>query len=357
MLASINNGSSQNNKSSQRLREIQFKADGPVMAIAGGEIRAAVGVDFRGDQAVQLQTAGTPNPGSSFSNIVRNDNINRSIMAGFTEVNVPLVSDANAMPGVAALTLSLSGRYDYYDRYGGKLNPKYGVVYSPVKGINVHASYGTNFAAPNAGLITSIFSVPQTNSNYNLKVATGPYAGETLGTVNVLNIGGGNPDLSPEEAKTYNIGVDFIPTWSFLDGLRLGVTYYHVDYTNLIYKATNVDVITNPAFAQYRIIHPTDAQIADYLRLYPSQQPVTTGYDVIFNSNAINIGAPQVRRPRHRRLLCPADRIHRAVQLQPECQPPADLRPTGEQRPAVHVAVGYDQRPEVEGYGARDLEP
>ena len=294
VLASINNGFTQNNKSSQRLRELQFKADGPLFAIPGGDVRAAIGVDYRGDQAIQLQTAGSMAPGASFFNIVRDDNINRTIAALFTEVNVPLVSDENAKPGIAGLTLSLSGRYDYYDSYGGKVNPKVGVVYSPIKGLNVHSSYGTNFAAPNAGLITSIFSVPQTNSNYNLRVATGPFANELLGTVNVLNIGGGNPDLEPEEAKTFSFGVDYSPTWSFLDGLRVGVTYYKVDYTNLIYKATNVDVVTNPAFAAYRIIHPTDAQIAEYLKLYPSQQPITTGFDVIFNSNAINIGARRI---------------------------------------------------------------
>ncbi len=289
VLASINNGFIQNNKTSQRLREVQFKADGPLFAIGGGDVRAAFGVNYRGDQAIQLQDAGSRATGASFYNVVRDDNINRSIAALFSEINAPLVSDANALPGVAGLTLSLSGRYDYYDTYGGKFNPKIGVVYSPIKDLDIHASYGTNFAAPNTGLITNIFSVPQTNSNYNLKVATGQFTGETLGTVNVLNIGGGNPDLEPEEAKTFSVGFNYAP--NFVEGLRLGATYYNVEYTNLIYKATNVDVITNPAFAAYRIIHPSDAQIADYLRRYPSQQPVTTGYDVIFNSNAINIGA------------------------------------------------------------------
>lgn len=290
VLARINNGASQDNKTSQRLRELQFVADGPVFTIPGGDVRAAVGIDYRGDQAIQLQTAGSRAPGSSFYNVVRDDNINRTIAALFSEVNVPLVSDLNGRPGLEALTLSISGRYDYYDKYGGKFNPKFGVVYAPIDGLNLRGSYGTNFAAPNAGLITNIFSVPQTNSNYNLRVATGPYAGTTLGTVNVLNIGGGNPDLEPEEAKTYSLGFDFTPS-GMLDGLRFGASYYNVKYTNLIYKATNVDVITNPAFEQYRIIFPTDAQIADYLRRYPSQQPVTTGYDVIFNSNAINLGA------------------------------------------------------------------
>jgi iron complex outermembrane receptor protein len=291
VLAQINNGFTQTNKSSQRMRELQFKADGPVMEITGGTVRAALGVDVRQDQAIQLQTAGSRATGASFYNVVRNDDINRYVAAVFGELNVPLVGEANARPGVEALTLSVSGRYDYYQRLGGRVNPKYGVVYSPIKNLNVHASYGTNFAAPNMGLVTSIFSVPQYNSNQNLRVASGPYAGTLLGTINVLNIGGGNPELTPEKAKTYSLGFDYTPTIAMLDGLRFGATWYAVNYTNLIYKATQADVITDPAFEQYRIVFPTAAQVAETLRLYPAQQPVTAPFDFIFNSNAINIGA------------------------------------------------------------------
>jgi iron complex outermembrane receptor protein len=291
VLAQIDNGFTQTNKTSQRMRELQFKADGPVMSIPGGEVRAALGVDVRQDQAIQLQTAGSMKPGASFYNVVRDDDINRYVAAVFGELNVPLVGEANSMPGLRALTLSLSGRYDYYQKLGGRVNPKYGVVYSPIENFNLHASYGTNFAAPNMGLVTSIFSVPQFNSAQNLRVAAGPYAGTLLGTINVLNIGGGNPDLTPEKAKTYSVGFDYSPTFSVFDGLRFGATWYAVDYTNLIYKATQADVITDPAFEQYRIVFPTAAQVAETLRLYPAQQPVTAPFDFIFNSNAINIGA------------------------------------------------------------------
>lgn len=289
VLAQINNGFTQMNKTSQRMRELQFKADGPVMAIEGGEVRAALGVDIRQDQAIQLQTAGSMAPGASFYNVVRNDDINRYVAALFGELNVPLVSSQNAKPLMQALTLSISGRYDYYQKLGGRVNPKFGVVYSPFEDFNLHASYGTNFAAPNMGLVTSIFSVPQYNSNQNLRVATGPYAGTLLGTINILNIGGGNPELTPEKAKTYSFGFDYSP--KFVEGLRFGATWYAVNYTNLIYKATQADVITNPAFEQYRIIFPTQAQVDETLRKYPSQQPVTAPFDFIFNSNAINIGA------------------------------------------------------------------
>jgi iron complex outermembrane receptor protein len=290
VLARIDNGFDQNNIASQRLRELQFKADGPLFAIAGGEVRSALGVDLRNDEAKQLQTAGSTQSTSSFYQIVRNDDVKRTVLAGFFELNVPLVSDKNARPGVRSLTLSVAGRDDYYENYGAKFNPKYGFVWAPIDSLKVRGSYGTSFAAPNAGLLTSIFGVPQPNSNYNLTVAAGPTAGERLATINVYNLGGGNPALQPEEAKTWSAGLDWAPT-AFLDGLRVGVTYYNVLYSNLIYKPTNADVITDPAFIDSRVLHPTAAQIAAAIAFAPPQQPITTSYDLLFNSYAINIGA------------------------------------------------------------------
>jgi iron complex outermembrane receptor protein len=134
--------------------------------------------------------------------------------------------------------------------------------------------------------------VPQTNSKYNLRIAAGPYAGTTLGTINVYNLGGGNPDLEPEEATTWSTGFDWMP--EFADGLKLGVTYYDVLYSNLVYKPTNTDVVTDPAFVDSRVIFPTPAQIAAAIAFAPPQQPITTGYDILFNSYAINIGARKI---------------------------------------------------------------
>jgi iron complex outermembrane receptor protein len=286
VLAQINNDYYQRSKASQRLRELQVKADGPVYTLPGGDIRAALGVDFRTDQAVQLQTAGALGPNLL---TVRDDNISRGVTSGFTELNIPIFSDQNARPGFERLTLSLSGRYDYYEKYGGQFNPKYGAVWEPIRGISLHGSYGTSFAAPNMGMITSTFTVPRTNRVTNLTDVT---TGIFLGTINELNPGGGNPDLKPEEATTWSVGVDFVP--DYVPGLRFSTTYYEVEYRNTVYQPTTADVLTNPQFAMYRIIHPTQAQIDEVLRAMPPQGPITTGFDAIIWYNAQNMGVRRV---------------------------------------------------------------
>ena len=294
VLAKINNGFTQANKASQRLRDLSFKTDGPLFALPGGEVRAAFGVEIRDEQMKQLQVGGGPQ--SSYYKVLRNDNLERVVTSSFGELSVPIVGDANELPFVHSLTLSLAGRADYYPAYGTKYNPKVGLVWSPTPGVSLHGSYGTSFAAPNLGLITSPFSVPQPNTNQTgFTIASGPYAGEKLGVLNQLNISNGHvpgtPDLQPETANTYSLGVDLQPTWSLLDGLRLSATYYHVEYNNTIYKPVIADILTNPDFVNHFILHPTQAQVAAALAAYPPQQPVTYGIDLLYDAFAINIGS------------------------------------------------------------------
>jgi iron complex outermembrane receptor protein len=286
VLAQINNHYYQENKSSNRLREFEAKANGTAFSLPGGDVQLAFGIDFQNLQSLEKQTAGSPGPNLI---IVRDDNVNRTVVSGFVESEIPIIGKANALPGVQSLMLSIAGRADYYTKYGTIFNPKYGLNWTPVDGITMKGSYGKSFAAPNIGMTTSTFTVPRPNSAINLTdVTTGIY----LGTVNQLNPGGGNPDLKPETATSKSLGVDYAP--DYIPGLHLSTTYYEVEYRNTVYTPGASDILTNPQFAQYRIIHPTQAQIDAMLAVYPPQAPVVTGFDAIIYYNAQNIGAKRV---------------------------------------------------------------
>lgn len=274
VLAQINNGFTQINDSSQFLRQLMVKADGPLFALGGGDARMAVGTEFRDEQTKQLQTGGVPGPTQL---LVRNDNLSRFVAAAFAEINLPFFSQENATPGFERLELSLSARYDHYQQLGGTFNPKVGLVWAPLKDLSLRGSWSTSFVAPNMGLITSIFGVPQIGVNV---------AG--VGVINIYNQGGGNPALTPEEAKTYSLGADFTP--SFIPGLRLSLTYYNVTYKNLVYKPTQADVFNNPFFSFALIRNPTTAQVAQAILDAPPQSPVPSQIDAIFQSFAINVG-------------------------------------------------------------------
>ncbi|WP_188945478.1 TonB-dependent receptor domain-containing protein [Polymorphobacter multimanifer] len=278
VLAQINNGFTQINDTSQYLRQLQVKADGPLFAVPGGDVRVAVGTDFRDEQANQLQLGGVPGPNQL---LVRDDNISRFVAAVFTEVNIPLFSGANAIPLFQRLDLAVSGRYDHYQGLGGTFNPKFGIVWQPIEDLTLRGSWGTSFVAPNLGLITSIFGVPQPGQNV---------AG--IGTVNIYNQGGGNPALTPEDATTYSFGAELRPT--FIPNLRFGVTYYNVKYSNLVYKPTQADAFFNPAFAYALTRNPTPAQVAQAIAEAPPQSPVPDVIDFIFRSYAVNLGSRSI---------------------------------------------------------------
>jgi iron complex outermembrane receptor protein len=291
-LAKIDSGSAQLNWGQQGLQELAFKADGPVMDLPGGAMRAAVGASFRASQSNQLQLAGSRGPLSGYSGVVRDDHPRQQVSAAFFELNVPLVSDSNAMPLVETLTLSVSGRYDYYDKYGGSFNPKYGIVYSPGGDLNFHASYGTNFNAPNVGLLGGLFGQPNYNANPNLVIGYGPYKGTLLTNINQYTLSGqGGGNLTPEEAKTKSFGFEWTPSYMGLEGLRASINWYHVDYTNLFFKVVGSELITNGNFASLAEFFPTPERMAEIIRLYPSSGAITVAnFEYVPHTEAVNLG-------------------------------------------------------------------
>jgi iron complex outermembrane receptor protein len=236
VLAQIVNGSGTKNTGEQGLTEIEVKADGPLFAISGGDVKAAVGINHRTETLRQVQNAGCQAAGCSFFLRQRDDDFNRGVNSAFFEVATPFVSAANARPGVQELTLSLAGRYDKYDKLDGEFTPKVAFNYRPVESLSFHGSWGKSYAAPNIGLTTSTFSIVQTGMNIQ---------GATFDT---YNLGGGNSFLESENAETYSLGLDWKPQGA-LAGLSAGVSYY-----NIIYKPGFPDLIFNPAFYSQRIV-------------------------------------------------------------------------------------------------------
>ena len=287
VLAQINDDYTQENKSSNRLRELVAKANGTAFSLPGGDAQLAFGIDFQQLQTIEKQTAGPPSGPSLI--IVRNDNISRTVMSGFVEANIPIIGQANALPGVQSLMLSIAGRADYYTLYGTIFNPKYGLNWVPVDGVTLKASYGTSFAAPNLGMTTSTFTVPRPNSAINLTDAA---SGIYLGTVNMINPGGGNPDLKPETANSKSFGIDYAP--DYIPGLHLSTTYYEVHYKNQVQTPSMLLTFGNPQFSQFRIINPTQAQIDALVAKDPLEAPITTSINLIAWANAQNLGETQV---------------------------------------------------------------
>lgn len=189
--------------------------DGTLFQIAGGDVGVAIGYEAQ-EIDVHLGLA-RGNPDAA----LRVRDFTRRVDSVFAEVQIPLISAANARPGIEELTVNAAVRYDNYDDVGSTTNPKFGVNYRPNSNVLLRASYGTSFRAP---LISQIYG----NSN----AIFGQSYQNPAGGAPLLGFAqsGPNLDLGPETATTWSFGGE----WDAADNLKFTATYFDVDYKNQV---------------------------------------------------------------------------------------------------------------------------
>ena len=230
------------------------KLNGPLFDLPGGELKVALGAEVRRETFEQSGFVGaTPVP----------ENLKRDISSFYGELFVPIVGAANAMPLVRSLSLSLSGRYDDYSDFGSTTNPKVGVNWQPVDSINLRASYGQSFRAPGMRQVGATVGAYYYDAATAAALANDPTRGTSQ--VNTVYLLGGNRNLQPEEATTYSLGVDWRPT--ALPDLRASLTYYNIEYTNVIGTPSTALVFTDPTFASVVYRDPTAEQLSSLLSI------------------------------------------------------------------------------------------
>lgn len=216
------------------------KLDGPLMDLPGGEMKFAIGTEYRHESFEQRGSVG-PSPVP--------EDLSRNVKSVYAELFVPIIGYDNALPFVQSLHLSLSGRYDKYSDFGSTSNPKIGINWDPIDGLTIRGSYGTSFRAPGLRQVGATVGAYYLTAAEAVAGAYDPARGaDQVETVYLL---GGNRDLQPEEATTYSLGFDVNP--SFLPDLRASLTYYNIEYTEVIGTPPTDLVFTDPTFSA--IVH------------------------------------------------------------------------------------------------------
>lgn len=238
----------------QRTKVAAAKIDGPLLDLPGGELKIAAGAEYREETFQQRGFVGaTPVP----------ENLGRDIKSIYGEVFVPLVGEANAMPFAHRLTVSVSGRYDRYSDFGSTSNPKVGVNWDPIEGLTVRGTYGRSFRAPGLRDVGATVGAYYYDAATAGVLARDPTRGAAQ--VNTVFLLGGNRDLQPEKAETYSIGVDWQP--AFAPGLRASLTFYDINFTDVIGTPPTALVFTDPTFASVVYRNPTAAQLESLLSI------------------------------------------------------------------------------------------
>jgi iron complex outermembrane receptor protein len=230
-------------------------ADGPLFSLPGGQVRLALGVEYLRNH-LETRNNGAGSTLESFGSIPFLD-YTQDVKSVFGEIQIPLVGPDNAMPGIHALKITASGRFDKYNDFGSTTNPKVGFNYEPVDWITLRGSWGTSFNAPTP--VDQLGSLQNSVLIQNFFVPAPAGVTPNPGQAAIALLGA-KPNLQPQTAKEYSIGADV--RWPWVQGLKTSVSYYHIDYDGLLNKAPVFNPsIFFPNFPGFYIIHPTAAQI------------------------------------------------------------------------------------------------
>ncbi len=250
---------------------VSANISGSLFSLPAGDIMAAMGVEHRSEEAsytpdLMVQngeiagTSGQPTRGDYTLDEV------------YLELQVPLLAD---LPFARELSLDVAGRYSDYDNFGGTTNGKFGLKWKPVDDLLVRATYGTGFRAPTVddlygGTVTTrdritdpcdrAFGAAARNAEvaarctaaglgagFRQKTGDGELA-STSGVQAVTDFtSGSNPDLKPETAKTWTVGVVYSP--DLVSGLDLSLDWWKIRIDNVIVGESATDIL-NQCYVQ-----------------------------------------------------------------------------------------------------------
>ena len=213
--------------------------EGSLFALPSGAVRVAVGGGHRREE--YRRDDGVVVAGS------------RDVNYAFGELQVPLVTESSSRAGLHALDLNISGRYEDYSDFGSTATPKVGLRYVPAEGLTLRTTWGESFKAPTFQQALS----SQTVALYPGSIFALP-AGQT-----VLYRTGGNPDLEPERATSWTLGVDYAPP--AISGLRLSATYFNIDYRDRVVQPilSPLQALSESIYSSFVVNNPSSTLQAD----------------------------------------------------------------------------------------------
>lgn len=227
------------------------KIDGSLFALPAGDVRIAVGGEFAKSE-YHHRSLYSLNPTTTLVPFRTADN-SRTVYSAFGELFVPVFNSDNAIPLFQRLDLNAAIRHDHYSDFGSTTNPKFGITWEPISDLRLRGSYGTSFRAPTLSE-TDFNIVGAANRTF---VANGlndpaiPISNPATRQSLILNSSFRFAQLQPEKARIFSLGADYTP--SYVPGLKLGVTYYNVDYKDRIdaLPAANTALSSPAIFALY----------------------------------------------------------------------------------------------------------
>ena len=236
-----------------RVRGLEGSADGPLFRLPGGQARLAAGGGFRTttfDIDVAAIQQGIAAPYLDFAQ-------SRTVSYGYGEVSLPFISPSNKIALVHRFNVTAAIRYEDVSHVGGVATPKVSAIYAPSGDVAFKFSWGKSFKAPTQ------FQSGQPRLAYSQVGDTGYFPPSPIGG-SVLYLVGGNSALRPERATSWTAATTLTP--SFLDGLRVEVSYFQIRYRDRVVSPIPQNSLAfAPVYGAYVNFNPTRDQILSAL--------------------------------------------------------------------------------------------
>lgn len=271
----------------QKLFQVTAGVNGSLFALPGGDVKLAVGGEYRKEVYAGFGVNGKRSaPVTTFINSKRN------LWSVYGEIFLPVLGEDSNIPGIHRLDFTGAVRHDRYSDFGNTTNPKFGANWEIVEGLSVRGTYGKSFHAPSLSDLKAIddlyFYLPGFPAGF-LFTPPGP------DPFNLILLAGGNPNLKPEKATTWSLGVDYDPT--FVPGLRLNATYFDIKYTDRVIVPIGVAFLSPELTDLLVHFNPTAAEFA---ALTAGLSPVGTPFpledtDLITDARRVNLGGSIVK--------------------------------------------------------------
>lgn len=241
--------------------QVDASISGPVFALPAGDVRAAFGVDYRREKyefnGDVREAANRPviiaapfDDGNALAGA------SRTIKAAYAEVLVPILDSLEVTGAV---------RYDDYGDFGDTTNPMVNFKFRPVPWLMFRGNYNTAFRVPAFNqLFNGVTETLYTGADLaDPKTCPGgrpsaaPGCANLERTIDIIN--GGNPNLGPETAEMYSLGVVFEPSRNF----SASADFYSITREGTIQALTLRQLVDNFALFPERFIRDASDRLTD----------------------------------------------------------------------------------------------
>lgn len=231
-----------------QLQTVGASADGPVAKVPAGAIKLAVGADWQIQYLTSIMA-----PSASLPKGDRAD-LQRNVTAVFGELVLPLLGGPVSYPLARRLEISAAVRYENYSGVDHATTPKYGLVWSPLRGLELRGTWTRAIRAPT---LADLYEKRNISVPNVLIDPTAP-GGRTF----ALLWAGENATLREEHAESWTLGADFSP--ESLRGLSVGITWFNTKFRDRIQSATLSDLLSDPALSTF-VIRKPDPSLLSYV--------------------------------------------------------------------------------------------